>query len=167
MEGIKLTGVQKALGKLVGQAAQAVEAEERQRQYDQMLKHQAQAEHEARQRALQQLGQASMWGQQQQNLYNTLGTAGQASWPNHPQLGGGLNGPYSSGYANVKPYPPSVTFTDEQMSLLMAKLVALLAKGWECLRCHRIWSPQVNGCEFCNFIDRLEGKDVDRDDAAA
>ena len=77
---------------------------------------------------------------------------------------GGAPGAYSqtrTGYVQPK---PTIEFTPSQMADFLAKLADLLTKGWECLRCHRIWSPQVTGCEFCNFIDRLKGKDVERDD---
>jgi len=110
-------------------------------------------------------------------------TANQRYWPNttasttttavpvqmyYPTIGGGgAPGVTSSGYAQTgySALRPTIEFTDEQRESFLAKMADLLTRGWECLRCHRIWSPQVNGCEFCNFIDRLEGKDVERDTA--
>lgn len=163
MEGIKPKPLQRAISKIMGKAIEKIEREEQMRQYEQLAKMQAQSQ--------------NIWSQQaqQQNLYNTWmttttagNTLGQATtgttWTN-PQLGGGS---YPQQYGQGTLYPtPRPTMTDEQMDVLIEKMAHALAKGWECLRCHRIWSPQVNGCEFCNFIDRLEGKDVDRDDAAA
>jgi hypothetical protein len=162
MEGVNTKGLMKAVQQLAGQAVAEVQEEERRDAYAQYQQ------------------------PQQQNLYcppysplygqNTIAAAAN-TWVGQTTagsttLGGGFNvctpstqyATISTGYAKLS--SPSITFTDEQMSLFMEKLTHLLSKGWECLRCHRIWNPRETGCEFCNFIDRLEGKEVERDTAA-
>lgn len=162
MEGIKPKSLQKALGKVIGQAAQDIQDDERMEAYERLAKMQAQ----------QQLDFAA-W----HNPLNTLNAQNQYPYTTtnvgvSSQLGGSITGgvtmggagsPYRGLAQQQSLYPAPVTLTDEQMSLLMEKLAHALAKGWECIRCHRIWSPRETGCEFCNFIDRLEGKDVERD----
>jgi len=153
--------VMKAVQRLAGQAAQAVE-DETNEQLQRM-------QESAAAKQMQQLYWATTTTANTTTAANTwlsysalLGTA--------PTLGGGVPYQYqpttTTGYTTYYPNKPTIEFTPEQMTSFMAKLADLLTKGWECLRCHRIWNPQVTGCEFCNFIDRLEGKDVERDDAA-
>lgn len=114
----------------------------------------------------------SAWLQPTTTTITTSGSTNinSTSWAQYvqPHLGGAPLNPFGNiGQAtNVYKYPPTISFTSEQMSQFMDKLAALLSKGWECIRCHRVLSPQEPGCEFCNLIDRLEGKDVERDSAA-
>lgn len=152
-----MNGIMKAVQRLAGMAATAVQDES----------------HEQ----LKSIQQAALNNAQQQQLYshwvqsttaNTSTNAGM-TWinPLSNRLGGGMTPTVTtSGFTYASSMTPVITFTDDQMTAFMSKLADLLTRGWECLRCHRIWSPQVTGCEFCNFIDRLEGKDVDRDTAA-
>ncbi len=160
----------RALNKYVDQAANEVKDEE-----------------EADLRRVQALEYAKQWQQQPntqawwgitnsstsaQSLTQTIGSTNtllnQAMSGACGQAGITLGGAPSqwSGLSQTTRYQPTWSFTDEQMEKLLEHLKVLLARGWECVRCHRIWSPQESGCEFCNFIDRLEGKDVDHDTAA-
>lgn len=151
------TSLMNAVQKLAGQAAQAVQADETAHQHAQLQKMQEQA--------------------RQQNLMisrtnaYTLGsvTAGSTTYYQpQPTISGGAPGNWNvfPGLTGASVRPHSISFTAEQMSLFMEKLAHLLSNGWECVRCHRIWNPRETGCEFCNFIARLEGKDVDRDTAS-
>lgn len=138
-------GLMRAVQKLTGWAATAVKDDELRKQLKQLQ------------------AQQSFWYWQNTTTGSTTANMPQAY--QNVTLGGGLG--YYSGSTNTETQKsPSISFTDEQMSLFMDKLTHLLTKGWECLRCHRIWNPRETGCEFCNFIDRLEGKDVERDTAA-
>lgn len=175
MEGVKPKSLMKAVQKLMGQAATAVQDDKRQRRYEQMMKLQEQQQldtqpywHNTTTSAAanmsgglvaQGITSVSTTAANIQQAYNQYANSKAPNW-----IAGGAGGLY--GESAKTPSPPTVSFTDEQMSLFMEKLAHLLSKGWECLRCHRIWNPRETGCEFCNFIDRLEGKDVDRDTAA-
>ena len=150
-------GQMKAIDRLVGTAAQAVVADEANK-------------------PLKQMQLPPQWPQttttaSTQPIWGQLGHASTTgpSYIYGSIYSGGGGASTSSGYAQTadSPSKPTIEFTDEQRASFLAKLADLLTKGWECLRCHRIWSPQTNGCEFCNFIDRLEGKDVERDDESA
>lgn len=161
MEGIKPKPLQRAISKLMGKAVEEIEYEAQNRRAYELAMMQAKA-------------QNTLWSQ---NPYQQVGSAGFSNttttttgqtlgWANiGPQLGGGFPQQQYGQQGTLYPMPRP-TLTDEQMDVLIEKMAHALAKGWECTRCHRIWSPREVGCEFCNFIDRLEGKDVDRDTAA-
>lgn len=167
MEGIKPKPLQRAISKLMFKAVEEIEYEEQNRRAYELAMMQAKAQHTLwSQNPYQQVGSVGLSNTTTTSAGQTLGgaiTTG-TTWIN-PQLGGGFP---QQQYGQQGPlYPtPRPTLTDEQMDVLIEKMAHALAKGWECTRCHRIWSPREVGCEFCNFIDRLEGKDVDRDTAA-
>lgn len=169
-EQINKKGLMKSIQRLAGQAATAVQEDELQRQYERMRKLQAQQNMypdwqttttTTAANTLGGLGQQATTAANMQQAYNQYATTQAPTW-----IAGGSGMSPTQWARTVEERTKSISFTDEQMSLFMEKLAHLLSKGWECIRCHRIWNPRETGCEFCNFIDRLEGKDVERDSAA-
>jgi ATP/maltotriose-dependent transcriptional regulator MalT len=77
-------------------------------------------------------------------------------------LGGALSYPGSmfpttGTYTAAARYP--LQMTDAQFASFLAFMERALKHSWTCKRCQREYAPMTPDCEFCNVIDRLEGKE--------
>jgi hypothetical protein len=77
-------------------------------------------------------------------------------------LGGALSYPGSmfpttGTYTAAARYP--LQMTDAQFHSFLTFMERALKHSWTCQRCQREYAPTTPDCEFCNVIDRLEGKE--------